>query len=306
MLIDTHDAPVCAEVWELYAKAAARFGGCATMIERDDAIPSLGELLDELALARGRRPGPEPRRMSLLERQIAFRGEIAAADDGLPPSSPGMAIYRDAYRGRLLAALEVSFERTRRWIGEEAFAAAAAHYVLLQPPSGWTLDEYGDGFPDVLAALFAEDREVAELAWLEWQMSQAFAARDLPELDPAELAAAGYGDADWAAMRFTLAAGFAARTISTNCNEVWAALADGPADTFAAASIPAAGLSVWRSGLSPRYRVCPLDELAALQRLAEGTAFGEVALDAEPEVLGTWLAQWLGEGIFSAAALAGL
>jgi hypothetical protein len=52
MLIDTHDAPVCDEVWALYAKAAARFGGCATMIERDDAIPSLGELLDELALAR--------------------------------------------------------------------------------------------------------------------------------------------------------------------------------------------------------------------------------------------------------------
>lgn len=52
MLIDTHDAPVCAEVWELYAQAAARFGSCATMIERDDAIPPLGELLGELALAR--------------------------------------------------------------------------------------------------------------------------------------------------------------------------------------------------------------------------------------------------------------
>lgn len=240
--------------------------------------------------------------MSLLERQIAFRDEVAAADDGLPPGSPGMAIYRDAYRGRLLAALEVSFERTRRWIGEDSFAAAAAHYVLTHPPSGWTLDEYGDGFPDVLSALFATDGEVAELAWLEWQMSQTFAARDRPELDPAELAAAGYDDAAWSAMRFTMAAGFAARTISTNCDDVWAALADGPADTFAAASIPAAGLAVWRWGLSPHYRICPPDELAALQRIAEGAAFGELALDTEAEVLGMWLAQWLGEGIFSGAA----
>ena len=52
MLIDTHDAPVCAEVWELYAAARSRFGPCATMIERDDAIPPLSELLAELALAR--------------------------------------------------------------------------------------------------------------------------------------------------------------------------------------------------------------------------------------------------------------
>ena len=54
MLIDTHDAPVCMAVWELYEAAVRRFGACATMIERDDAIPPLGELLDELATARKR------------------------------------------------------------------------------------------------------------------------------------------------------------------------------------------------------------------------------------------------------------
>lgn len=52
MLIDTHDAPVCAEVWELYQTAVGRFGVGATMIERDDAIPPLRELLAELAQAR--------------------------------------------------------------------------------------------------------------------------------------------------------------------------------------------------------------------------------------------------------------
>ena len=52
MLIDTHDAPVCAQVWALYQQAAERFGPCATMIERDDAIPPLDELLAELDQAR--------------------------------------------------------------------------------------------------------------------------------------------------------------------------------------------------------------------------------------------------------------
>lgn len=57
ILIDTHDQPVCADVWALYAMASSMLGLVATMIERDDAIPPLAELLDELGTAReiGRR-----------------------------------------------------------------------------------------------------------------------------------------------------------------------------------------------------------------------------------------------------------
>lgn len=48
VLIDTHDAPVPEAVFELYAAACRRFGAVSTMIERDDAIPPLAELIDEL------------------------------------------------------------------------------------------------------------------------------------------------------------------------------------------------------------------------------------------------------------------
>lgn len=51
-LIDTHDAPVAEPVWQLYATAVRRFGPVSTMIERDDNIPDLPVLLDELAHAR--------------------------------------------------------------------------------------------------------------------------------------------------------------------------------------------------------------------------------------------------------------
>lgn len=52
ILIDTHDRDICDDVWNLYSCAIARTGPVATMIERDDAIPPLGHLLDELAIAR--------------------------------------------------------------------------------------------------------------------------------------------------------------------------------------------------------------------------------------------------------------
>ncbi len=51
-LVDTHDHPVGEAVWSLYAHTVQRMGAVPTMIERDDHIPPLAELLDELAHAR--------------------------------------------------------------------------------------------------------------------------------------------------------------------------------------------------------------------------------------------------------------
>ena len=52
MLIDTHDRPVPASVWNLYAYVMPKLGPVAVMIERDDDIPPLAELLAELGTAR--------------------------------------------------------------------------------------------------------------------------------------------------------------------------------------------------------------------------------------------------------------
>ena len=54
LLIDTHDHPVAEAVWALYEAACRRCGPVATMIERDDHIPPLAELLEELDVARAR------------------------------------------------------------------------------------------------------------------------------------------------------------------------------------------------------------------------------------------------------------
>jgi uncharacterized protein len=52
LLIDTHDQPVPGGVWALYEEAMTLLGPVATMIERDDNIPELKVLLDELDIAR--------------------------------------------------------------------------------------------------------------------------------------------------------------------------------------------------------------------------------------------------------------
>jgi uncharacterized protein (UPF0276 family) len=73
LLLDTHDHPVCEEVWDLYRHAVARFGAVPTLIEWDDKLPSLARVVEESLRAKvvaaetlvgpggGRRPG-EPAR----------------------------------------------------------------------------------------------------------------------------------------------------------------------------------------------------------------------------------------------------
>ena len=51
-LIDTHDSPICPQVWQLYQETIKLIGPVATLIERDENIPPLSELLAELNQAR--------------------------------------------------------------------------------------------------------------------------------------------------------------------------------------------------------------------------------------------------------------
>lgn len=52
IIIDTHDRPISDPVFDLYAEAIQHFGEVSTMIERDDHIPPLLDLLDELEQVR--------------------------------------------------------------------------------------------------------------------------------------------------------------------------------------------------------------------------------------------------------------
>jgi uncharacterized protein (UPF0276 family) len=64
-LLDTHDHPVCDEVWALYRRAVRRFGAQATLLERDDDIPPLDDLV------------AEARRAAELAKDVAADAEAA-------------------------------------------------------------------------------------------------------------------------------------------------------------------------------------------------------------------------------------
>jgi uncharacterized protein (UPF0276 family) len=51
-ILDTHDHEIRDEVWELYRQTIPHFENVSLMLERDDHIPPLTELIDELMIAK--------------------------------------------------------------------------------------------------------------------------------------------------------------------------------------------------------------------------------------------------------------
>ena len=58
-LLDTHDGPVCDDVWGLYRKAHELSGGRSTLMEWDGNIPSFEEVRAEAWKAKAIRGEPE-------------------------------------------------------------------------------------------------------------------------------------------------------------------------------------------------------------------------------------------------------
>ena len=52
LIIDTHGAPVIDPVWQLLETAYEHFGVFPTLLERDENIPPLAEVLDEVRVIR--------------------------------------------------------------------------------------------------------------------------------------------------------------------------------------------------------------------------------------------------------------
>ena len=249
--------------------------------------------------------------MNLAALQQEFMDQVLNDDRAPPPAwnarmAAGLDIYRNAYRVTMVAALRETFPKTALWVGDDAFAQAAAHHVITCPPRGWTLDLVGEGFAETLAGLFAADRDVADLAWLEWAMHRAFTARNCLALDTSGFAAAtsSFGEEDWAAMRLAFMPTFLARAVGSDCVALWRALADGEPPASARPLDEPAACLVWREGLTPVFRLSEPLEAHGLRVALEGGSFGDLcaALQAAASgddvatTAGTMLGKWLAEG----------
>lgn len=226
----------------------------------------------------------------------------AAASRLAAPS--GLRVYQNNYRTQLIACLVESFPCTHAWIGGEAFEAAAATHIDAVPPSSWTLDAYPRDFAATLAQLWPGDPEIAELAWLECALGEAFVAADAPMLRPAHIA-----EIDWdrAILQFTPTLDIA--PLTTNAPAIWSALAANETPPGSALLTEAGAILVWRHEQVSSFRAIDSIEHQALLRARSGMPFSAlcealVLLDGEADGIaraGRYLGQWIADGLIVSA-----
>ncbi|MBB6557954.1 uncharacterized protein (UPF0276 family) [Acidovorax soli] len=324
-IIDTHDHPVAPAVWDLYAQACARFGAVATMVERDDRIPPLAELLDEMAVARriaaeqlpragtagpapwswGTTPAPA-RPLQVQQQDLADRilaEPLQALGDDAPVTGR-LGIYHHAYRARLAEVLADTHAKTWLYMGSDSFEAHARDHAVAHPPTVRSLNRYGEGFAEALRGLYPDNPELFELARLDWDLRTRFDGPDVPALG---------GDAasalDWIHRSAVLHPSALLRPLTTNAVALWNAIhADDAVPEAAALSEPAT-LLVWRKGHQPHFRTLDRHEAAWLAHLQAGASVEQACalLQAEgllpaPQELAQWLAALLRDGLVRADA----
>jgi uncharacterized protein (UPF0276 family) len=196
--LDTHDAPVCEPVWELYKYAIGRIGPVSTLIEWDGNIPPFARLQEEAEIARTLR---QQALVSRSSKQI-FKAEGRSISGQLPESwqeevalciraredrvsgwleptpalnpAEQLEIYQSQYRLRLYDALVEEVPGLVSLLKEQAEAVLWA-YLDAYPSTDWTLNRLGYQLLDFLKTAPLVQQEMAAL---EIAVSKSFEAKN--------------------------------------------------------------------------------------------------------------------------------
>jgi hypothetical protein len=112
----------------------------------------------------------------------------AIVADGLEPAQR-LSIYRNHYNASLSEVLKATFPVTCRVLDPRFFAYAASEFIKVSPPRQVCLFEYGEGFPDFIAAFppCAHLTYIGDAARLEWLINAALHSPALPAIDRKDL-----------------------------------------------------------------------------------------------------------------------
>ncbi len=233
-----------------------------------------------------------------------------------------LAIYYDAYRLRLLEALDSNYPVLHAWLGDEEFEKLGLAYLAAYPSAHFSIRYFGHRLPDYLATSqdYRDKPYVGEMAALEWAMSEAFDAADSAVMvldDIARLAPEA-----WPAMRFAFHASVRRPNLRWNVPPIWKAIKqnieaeESGAEPMTEVPPPAAeeypqSWLIWRQELKTYFRSLPVDEAWAFDSAYGGGTFAEICeglcewIDAQNVAAHAagLLKRWIGDGMIRDVSL---
>lgn len=198
-------------------------------------------------------------------------------DAGNLGAAERLAVYAEAYKLRLLEALETDFVALLAHLGADEFRKLAFAYIDARPSSHYSVRYFGRYMAEFLAQAspYAKNPLPAELAAFDWALTTAFDADDDPVLTVEDMGAVD--PQAWPNLAFRARASVQRLDLYWNAPAIWKA-ADAGADTLpppeqAEQLVP---WLIWRQGLDTFFRSLEVDEAYALDALLRGERFEEI------------------------------
>jgi hypothetical protein len=250
----------------------------------------------------------------LAELQAALQGfvldprqpvpQLIVADARIPPATQA-GVYAEAYRARLVGALDADFSGLHAWLGDDEFTRLVHAYLAAHPSRHYSLRGFGGQLAAFLAVQpdYAPHRELADMACFEWAQCHAFDAPDATVLEATALA--GIPPGHWPGLRLHFHPALVRLDLHTNAPQLWLALHEGQAPPAVECYQVFHPWLVWRHDLRILFRALPDAEGFALDRFRGGATFGAVcdwlcgwfAEDEVPARAAGYLREWVDAGL---------
>ncbi len=226
-----------------------------------------------------------------------------------------IAIYYDAYRLRLLEALDANYPVLHAWIGDDEFEQLGLAYLDAHPSRHFSIRYFGNRLPEFLGTEPYRDRPyLAEMATLEWALSEAFDDADDEIMQIEDMA--GIPPDAWPSLRFRFHSSVRRLNLRWNVPAVWKAVKhnidaeESGTQPMSDVQAPASGeyphsWLIWRQNLRTYFRSLPVDEAWAIDTAVVGRSFGEICgeltewIDAQNVAVHAagLLKRWISDGL---------
>jgi hypothetical protein len=212
--------------------------------------------------------------------------------------STRLAIYSDAYRLRLIEALESNYPILAELLGADEFVVLSRRFIENHSSQHYSIRWFGHRLAEFFSETQSDQPWLADLARWEWATAHAFDAADATLLTLNDLAAMAPNE--WAYLPLRVHPSLTHLQLNSNCVAIVNASA-------AAIRLPtpmrdeSTEWCIWREDLNVRYRSLDAIEARAVSLAVHGTTFGELCehlanqmpSDAVPLQAASFLKRWI-------------